>query len=356
MDPIATKTMTATTTTTTVTTVLSERDAVAALCLMAAQADGLRPEERTRLGEVFEALGGVDSARLFKDVLLGHVGMDAAVAALTSPGMRVYAFEMAVGSCDADGHTSGAERAFLDELERALGLEHAAAVAILEQAEALADAPLVVAPAAGPTDGFATATVVGSATAGALVLAAAGAPTPPESTPDAAARPDLDRLVLNRAILAGALELLPQSLATMAIVPVQLKTVADVGRAHGFALDQGSVRELLAIAGVGLTGQVLEGYARKLFGGALRGLAGRAAGAIGATATSAVTTFATTYAIGKVADAYYGGGRTLEAVRIRELFARELERGRKLFAQHQGDVQQQAATTNLGELTRQLRG
>jgi len=312
---------------------LSERDAVAALCLMAAQADGLRPGERTRLGEVFEALGGVDSARLFKDVLLGHVGMDEAVAALTSPGMRAYAFEMAVGACDADGHTSGSERAFLDALERALGLEHAEAVALLEQAEALADAPLAIMP-----------------------VAAALEPEP-ASVPDAAAvRPDLDRLVLNRAILAGALELLPQSLATMAIVPVQLKTVADVGKAHGFALDQGSVRELLAIAGVGLTGQVLEGYARKLFGGALRGIAGKAAGALGASATSAVTTFATTYAIGKVADAYYGGGRTLAAVRIRELFSSELERGRTLFARYQGDVQQQAATTNLGELTRQLRG
>lgn len=342
MDPIAP------TTTTAPATHLSERDAVAALCLMAAQADGLRAEERTRLSEVFEALGGVDSARLFKDVLLGHVGMDDAVAALTSPGMRAYAFEMAVGACDADGHTSDAERAFLDQLERALGLEHAQAAAMLEQAEALADAPLALAPFVGVAEG--------SPDAAALAPVPVGAPATPVAGTEAAARPDLDRLVLNRAIMAGALELLPQSLATMAIVPVQLKTVADVGKAHGFALDQGSVRELLAIAGVGLTGQVLEGYARKLFGGALRGIAGKAAGALGKTATSAVTTFATTYAIGKVADAYYGGGRTLEAVRIKELFARELERGRALFASHQGDVQRQAATTNLGELTRQLRG
>ncbi len=342
MDPQAPTTTTATT------TALSERDAVAALALMAAQADGLRSEERARLGEVFEALGGVDSARLFKDVLLGDVGMDEAVAALTSPGMRAYAFEMAVGACDADGHTSGAERAFLDQLERALGLEHAEAVAMLEQAEALADAPLALVPIGKSADD--------TGTAGALLPGPLGAPATPEAGSVADARPDLDRLILNRAIMAGALELLPQSLATMAIVPVQLKTVADVGKAHGFALDQGSVRELLAIAGVGLTGQVLEGYARKLFGGALRGIAGRAAGALGTTATGAVTTFATTYAIGKVADAYYGGGRTLEAVRIKELFARELERGRTLFARYQGDVQQQAATTDLGELTRQLQG
>ncbi len=203
-------------------------------------------------------------------------------------------------------------------------------MALIEQAESLADAQSM------PTS-------------------AAGSVPPPLEYASAPA-PDLDRLVLNRAILAGALELLPQSLATMAIVPVQLKTVADVGRAHGFALDQGSVRELLAIAGVGLTGQVLEGYARTHFGGVLGGIAGRAVGALGKAATSAVATFATTYAIGKVADDYDGGGRTLGAERVREVFTRELERGRALFARYQADVQQKAATTNLGELTRQLRG
>lgn len=328
-------------------TTLSERDAVAALCLMAAQADGLRPEERTRLAEVFEALGGVDTARLFKDVLLGRIRLEDAVAAVSDPGMRAYAFEMAVAACDADGHTSPAERAFLDALERALGLAHDDAMATIAQAEALADAPL------GAGAAFAAA---GTA-AGTLVTAP---PAAQEVVPDVApsptaAAPDLDRLVLQRAILAGGLELLPQSLATMAIVPVQLKTVHDIGRAHGYALDQGSIRELLAIAGVGLTGQVLEGFARKLFGGAIRGLAGKTAGKIGKTATSAVTTFATTYAIGKVADAYYGGGRTIDTARIKEVFAAELERGRSLFDRYQGDIRERAATTDLGELTRQLR-
>jgi len=313
-------------------TTLSERDAVAALCLMAAQADGLRPEERARLSEVFEVLGGVDTARLFKDVLLGRIRMEDAVAAVTDQGMRAYAFEMAVAACDADGHTSPAERAFLGALERALGLAHDDAEATIARAEALADAPL----------------------AGMALAPAAAAPSPAAPAATAGA-PDLDRLVLQRAILAGGLELLPQSLATMAIVPVQLKTVHDIGKAHGYALDQGSVRELLAIAGVGLTGQVLEGFARKLFGGAIRGLAGKTAGKIGKTATSAITTFATTYAIGKVADAYYGGGRTIDTARIREIFAAELERGRSLFDRYQGDVRQRAATTDLGELTRQLR-
>ena len=198
-------------------TTLSERDAVAVLCLVAAQADGLRPEERARLADVFEALGGVDTARLFEDVMLERVRMEDAVAALTGPGMRAYALEMAVGACDADGHTSPAERAFLERLERALGLEHADAMATLEQAEAPAEAPL-----SGGTMLAADATAAAGALVAAPEVTAALAPT---TGGDAPAAHELDRLILHRANLAGALELLPQSLATMAIVPVQLKTV-----------------------------------------------------------------------------------------------------------------------------------
>ncbi|MFN2322781.1 MAG: hypothetical protein ABR510_07470, partial [Trueperaceae bacterium] len=65
--------------------------------------------------------------------LLGDVGMEDAVAALTSQGMRAYAFEMAVGACDADGHTSSAERAFLDQV-RTVG------VAVTGQSKDLAPA------------------------------------------------------------------------------------------------------------------------------------------------------------------------------------------------------------------------
>ena len=320
-----------------------ERRAVAAISLMAAQADGLRDEERTRLSELFEALGGVDTARLYQDVLLGRVELGEAARALTTPGLRSYAYEMAVGVCDADGHTTAAERAFLDRLGSELGLAAPEADAVREQAEALADAP---------HDGYGPLAPVGTDAARPDAHEAAslggGAASP--------AAPDLDRTILNRAILAGGLELLPQSLATMAIVPVQMKLVHEIGRGHGYALDQGSVRELLAIAGVGLTSQVLEGYARKLFGGAVRKLAGKTAGKLGKTATSAVTTFATTYAVGKAADAYYGAGRKLDPDQLRAVFARELDRGRTLFDRYQGQVRDRASTTNLSDLTRQLRG
>ena len=307
-----------------------ERDAVAAVCVMAARVDGLRDEERERLEQVFDALGGIDTATLYRRVLLGQTEIAEAADALGTPGLRSYAFEMAVGVCDADGHTTPTERAFLDELAHGLAVPSAEADTVREQAEALADAPQAKGDPAAETP------------------AAQGDDTTGEAN-------DLERKILNRAVLAGALELLPQSLATMAIVPVQMKMVHEIGRAHGYALDQGSVRELLTIAGVGMTSQVLEGYARKLFGGMLRKTAGKGASMLGKTATSALMTFATTYAVGKVADSYYGRGRTLDRDELRGIFENELERGKALFGRYQGEVQSKASTTNLSDLTRLLR-
>ena len=57
---------------------------------------------------------------------------------------------------------------------------------------------------------------------------------------------ELDKSILNYALLNGALELLPQSWASMAIIPLQIKMVYGIGQAHGVALDQGHIKEFIA--------------------------------------------------------------------------------------------------------------
>src|SRR5690606_37319561 len=96
---------------------------------------------------------------------------------------------------------------------------------------------------------------------------------------------DLDRSILNHALLTGALELLPQSWASMAIIPLQVKMVYAIGKAHGVELDQGHIREFIAAVGVGLTSQYLEQFGRKLLGGLLGRVAGRTVGGVGRAAT-----------------------------------------------------------------------
>ena len=143
------------------------------------------------------------------------------------------------------------------------------------------------------------------------------------STPPGAAGPsdaELDKLILNASLLNGALELLPQSWASMAIIPLQVRLVYNIGQAHGVALDQGHIREFIAAAGVGMTSQYIEQFGRKLLGGLLGKVAGRMVGGVGRAATGMAFSFATTYALGQLAKRYYAGGRVMNTACCSRLF------------------------------------
>ena len=84
---------------------------------------------------------------------------------------------------------------------------------------------------------------------------------------------ELDQTILNAAITNGALELLPETLSTMAIIPLQMRLVYRIGQAYGYELDSGHVKDFLATVGVGLTSQYLEQAGRKLLGGLLGAMA-----------------------------------------------------------------------------------
>ena len=51
-----------------------------------------------------------------------------------------------------------------------------------------------------------------------------------------------DSVILNYAILNGALELLPDTLASMAIIPLQMKMVYRIGKSYGYELDRATSR------------------------------------------------------------------------------------------------------------------
>ncbi len=304
-------------------------DAVAAICLMAAFADGDKSsEEQTQLKDIFESLGGVKTAALYQRVMLGNTTLEEEILDLPTTALRGFAFELAVGICDADGATNEAEAAFLERLRHSLQIPGEAAHAPQHEAEELAALPVmsVLAPPA-PTSSVAT-------------------------LPD---DPELDKLILNAAILNGGLELLPQSLATVAIVPLQLRMVYQIGQANGYQLDREHLREFLAIAGVGMTSQVVEGHLRKLFGGLAKRAAGRGARQVVSTATGAAMSFATTYGLGQAAKRYYSGRRKLALSEVRSIFQEQLVKGQSLFETYRGDVQTKASTVNLQSLMKMVR-
>jgi uncharacterized protein (DUF697 family) len=189
-------------------------------------------------------------------------------------------------------------------------------------------------------DAFATGKLVGPGPAaeGALVAAVPA---------DAAA---LDAMIQNYAIVNGALELLPQSLASMAIIPLQMKMVYAIGKAYGFELDRDHIKELLATLGVGLTSQFLEQFGRKLIGGVLGRLGGGLLGGAGSVTTGAAFSFASTYALGHVAQRYYAGGRSIDAAGLKQAFAEMLGQAKQLQTRYTSQIAEQARTLDLDKL------
>ncbi|MCC7014356.1 MAG: DUF533 domain-containing protein [Planctomycetes bacterium] len=298
----------------------NEKKAVVATALMAAFADGAKVErEREEIRKIAEGLAGADQhlSLHYQDVLLGRLTTAQVAQQLQSSEARQLAYEMAVCVCDADGTQSASEKQFLAELARTLGLDVAAASAVSDSAESIAAQPLE-------------------------------APAPREDG-------ELDGMILNNAILCAALEQIPQRLATMAIVPLQMRMVYKVGARYGFTLDKGHVLDLLAAAGLGATSQLIDNFARQLVerfagrfaGGLVRGLAGRA--------TSSAIAFGTTYALGHLAKRYYSGGRKLSGAQIRETFRGLVDEARGVESSHLGSIAARARALDVTQLASLVR-
>lgn len=186
--------------------------------------------------------------------------------------------------------------------------------------------------------------------------APAATPGPGTASQASVSEAELDKSILNYALLNGALELLPQSWASMAIIPLQIRMVHAIGKAHGYALDQGHIKEFIAAAGVGLTSQYLEQFGRKLLGGLLGKAAGKTFGKMGSAATGMAFSFATTYALGQVAKRYYAGGRAMNTALLRETFQSLLGPAKRMQTQYLPQIEQQARTLDMGRVMNMARG
>lgn len=319
-----------------------QNHAILAIAIHAAFADGAKDErEREAVRRVAENLAGAEGApdlsRLYQDVLLKRSTLVDATAVLSDIGERQFAYEMALCVCEADGRLADSERAFLDQLRQLLALPGGEAAQIEAAVERQFDAyDFGAHPAPQPAP------------------APVAAPSITAAAPAAAAATQ-DKSILNYALLCGALELLPQSWASMAIIPLQIKLVYSIGKAHGVTLDQGHIKEFIAAAGVGLTSQYLEQFGRKLLGGLLGKAAGKTFGKVGSAATGMAFSFATTYALGQVAQRYYAGGRVMSTALLRETFQGLLGPAKQLQTQYLPQIEQKAATLDAGQITALLR-
>ena len=348
------------------------QQALLAIMVHAAMADGEKSQaERDFVRDLSLQLdeqgGARQLAQAVQAALLGRLSAQQAAAQLQEPMHRQLAYEWATAVCHADGLCSPAETAFLQRLKTDLQLggaepettAHTHALAQAAYAEEAA-APLHAVATATALSGVALVGAAPAASAGTLAHTSPAVPAAPAS-PAAPAAPAvdnaaIDRSILNYAILNGALELLPQSWASMAIIPLQIKMVYRVGQAHGVSLDQGHIKEFIAAAGVGLTSQYIEEFGRKLLGGLLGKAGGKLLGGIGSQATGMAFSFASTYALGHLAKRYYAGGRVMSTDLLRQTYQGLLSSGKTLQQQHLGDIQARASTLDAGEVMRMVRG
>jgi uncharacterized protein (DUF697 family) len=266
--------------------------------------------ERTEIRRISEDLGSGDPAALSRQILMGRLTLVDLAPRITGEAHRLLAYEMALGVCESDGPLSDRERTFLDGLRAVMNLSASASSEAAREVESVMLAPALL----------------------------------QDQTPPAASAPDNSQMILNYAILNGALELLPETMATIAILPMQMKMVYRIGKSHGVELDRSRITEFLAVAGVGLGSQMVEGFARKFLGGLGKKLGGKLVGKAANQFAGSAISFAATYALGHLAEKYHSGGRRLDTNSARSLFESLKSQATELHARHLPDIQAKAST------------
>ncbi len=318
-------------------------EALYSICLFAAFSDGGKADaEREELRRIGESVRAEDfnGAAIYQKVLLGRTTVEAEAGRLDAPEWRQLAYEMAVKVCEADGVTSGAEKEFLAGLADLLGIDKGEAAVMVAEGDAVAGA-------------------------GVEVVDAVNLPSLPPALPVAVGnKAEVDSLILKYAILNGALELLPETLSTMAIIPLQMKLVNSVGKQHGFSLDKRQLVEFLGAAGIGATSQVVEGFARKMIGGLAGQLGKKFLGkSVGGFAkkgvdqlTSSAFSFASTWAIGQLAQRYYANGRSWSGINAKATYQELRGEAEPLHQRLLPQIQEQAATLDYKKVLAMVRG
>lgn len=336
---------------------MTPEHALLSIAMFAAFADGSKDErERESIKQFAHQMGSnsIDTIGIYQDVLLKRVSLEQVTAALVDQGQRHYAYELALCVCDSDGLRGDAENSFLRDLKKLLGLEQDPVAGEAEQqADAMAlGGSNTMAVLAGSSI---TSTATNQQNADDINLEV-GMPENsmlPQSTLDDAA---LNKMVLNYAIMNGALELLPQSWASVAIIPLQVKMVYRIGKSYGHELDQGHIREFIATVGVGMTSQYLEQFGRKLIGGLLGSFLGKTGKKVGGAAAGVAMSFATTYALGQLANRYYGGGRQMSTELLKQTFSGLLGPAQKLQTEYLPQIQDKARNLDATSVLAMVRG
>lgn len=299
---------------------ITTHDSLLAICLHAAYSNGEQSDaERQEIARYAEEMDADNLAALSRRILMGKLSIEEACAGLGTNQDRMLAYEMARAICEVGGSISVEEAEFLAELRGRLALSEGESSAVDAEVDSAALAPL-------------------------------GAPLPEGSTTDSGS------MILKYAIVSAALELLPQTLATVVIIPMQMKMVYRIGKSHGVELDRSNIKDFLATAGIGIGSQMVEGFARKLVGKFGRKLGGKTVGKVSDQFVGSALSFASTYAIGQMAQSYYAGGCQLTAPDLKKLIGPLQSQARELHTRYLPEIQERAKTLDTAAILSLVRG
>ena len=305
----------------------TDAEVIITIAAQAAVADGNRSAaEVAQISAAATRLGLTNAEAIVQRAAAAPEDILTLAESLSSDEARRAAYEIAVAVCNSDGVAGDKEIAFLQRLSMSLG----AGVATAEMSAIASVATL-------------TGTVL-----------------PPPVPTTAQARPpapgELDALILDQAILTAAMEVLPDRLSNMAILPLQLRMVYSIGQRHGQQLNAAQVKDLAATFGLGAAAQFMESIVRKTFGGLAGGILGNILGGATGMAAGAAVSFGATYALGHAAAQYYAQSRQLSTADMKALFTRFQKEAETLYPRVQERVQSVAKGTNLQSVLGTLRG
>lgn len=303
-----------------------DAESIIAIAALAAMADGSQDaNELASISDAAARLGLMSADSAVRQAAAGQLSVSQLSGQLSGVDARHAAYEVAVAVCNASGPANLLEDEFLQSLATTLGVDPSAS---------------------------------NSAVSSALQhTSAIGAPPvlPPAATSAPSANPSseqLDTHILDQAILTASLELLPDRLANLGILPLQLRLVHHIGQQYGQQMDANQVKDLVATFGLGAAAQIMESVVRKAFGGIAGSLLGGLLGGAAGMAAGGAVTFASTYALGHAAQQYYAQGRSLSTADMKALFSRFQSEAATIYPRVQGRVGELARGGNLGALLR----
>jgi uncharacterized protein (DUF697 family)/tellurite resistance protein len=295
---------------------ISEKEGTACLRVLVAvaKADGKVTTEETEALEA--AIGALPGGGDLKGVLAETIDLDKAIADIQSQAAKDYLFESAYGLAHADGHASSEEVALLDTLKSKLGVKEEK-VSLTKRLFA--------------------------ETKDTVLLSNIQTINDPVQR-----QKEIDEDTLKYSVLSAVLGAFPipgLAIATdIAVVGLQGKLVRDVGQYWGQRLDRDAVKMLLAGLGIGTGARIAVSNVAKLVPvwGALFG---------------AGTSFASTYAIGRITNRYFELGQPADLKELRKAMKEAHKDGKDVYAQNKDAIEakKQATEGKLAELTGQLK-